>query len=81
MGEHRAVGKRVSSLDDIDLGIEDPHLLKHTGFVCLRSIHADNLKYVHNYAVGYNNCKPDATCEEALMSKNESINGEISHAF
>ena len=81
MGEHRASGKRVSSIDDIDLGNEDTHLLKHTGFVCLPSIHVDNLKYVHNYAVGYNNCKPDVNCEEALMSKNESIKGEISHAF
>ena len=79
MGEKRAVRESISSLDGTNLGTEY-RLSINSNFVCLGSLQADNPIYVHNYAFGYNKCKPGAILEEALMFKNKSINGEITYA-
>jgi hypothetical protein len=81
MGEQRAIRESMVSkkVDGIYLRI-DNNLSITDDVVYLHNFCADNLKYVHTNALGYNNCKFDSTLEEALMVKSKGINGEISHA-
>ena len=76
MGEQIVLGESIVGKDAGDVSSTLDDLLSvHKNVVCLRSSCAENFKYVHNDAVGYNRCKFNPKLEVILnLERNEGRN-------
>jgi len=80
MGEQRAAQECIVSNQADDIYWRIDYLPITDNVVRLHSFCSDNLIYIYNPALEYNNCKFNSALEAALMFKSKGINGEKSHA-